>query len=175
MSEETTTETETAPKTADGFKAITSQDELNKIFGPRLAAVRSQVESQYADYDDLKTKAAKFDEVEQANKSELQKALDAAKAAEAKAAQAEAKTAAAELAALRSDVAAAKGVPVSALTGSTKDELEKAADDLIAWRGDKPKPKPDVKTLKSGATDDSPKPNGKAGAAAALRNLRAGG
>lgn len=82
---------------------------------------------------------------------------------------------AAELAALRSDVAAAKGVPVSALTGSTKDELEKAADDLIAWRGDKPKPKPDVKTLKSGATDDSPKPNGKAGAAAALRNLRAGG
>lgn len=172
MAEETTTETTTTEKPGgDAFTAITSQDELNKLIGSRIASVKNQ----FADYDDLKAKAAKFDEVEQANKTELQKALDAAKAAEDKVAQAEAKTAAAELAVERADVAAAKGVPIAALAGcSTRDEMEKAADALIAWRGDKPKPKPDVKTLKSGAADDSPKPNGKAGAAAALRGLRAG-
>lgn len=170
MSEEATQETG-APKPEDGFKAITSQDELNKLIGARIGAVKNQ----YADYDDLKTKAAEFDKLAEANKSELQKALDAAKAADEKAAQAEAKATAAELVALRSDVAREKNVPVSALTGSTKEELEKAADTLIAWRGDKSKPKPDVKTLKSGAADDSTKPNGKAGAAAALRGLRSGG
>ncbi|ROS28913.1 hypothetical protein EDF22_0645 [Rathayibacter sp. PhB127] len=42
-----------------------------------------------------------------------------------------------EAKALRAEVAAAKGVPVSLLTGSTQAELEAHADALITFRGEK--------------------------------------
>lgn len=44
----------------DGFKPITSQDELNRIIGDRVARERSR----FADYDDLKAKAEKASEWE---------------------------------------------------------------------------------------------------------------
>lgn len=72
-------------------------------------------------------KAKRFDELEEASKSELQKALEAQAAAEARAA-------AAEVAALRGRVAAAKGVPLDLLTGATEEEITAAADALLAWR-----------------------------------------
>jgi hypothetical protein len=77
------------------------------------------------------TAAQRLAEIEDANKSELEKAAARAEAAEKRAAELEAK-------ALRSDVAAEKGVPAALLTGSTKEELEAAADALIAFRGEKP-------------------------------------
>jgi hypothetical protein len=55
--------------TADEFKAITSQDDLNKVINERLTRERAK----FADYKDLKTKAAKLDEYEQANQSEAEK------------------------------------------------------------------------------------------------------
>ena len=55
------------------FTPPASQDELDRIVGQRLARERSK----YADYDDLKAKAAKFDEADQASKSEMQKLQDA--------------------------------------------------------------------------------------------------
>ncbi len=48
----------------------------------------------------------------------------------------EAKLAEAELSVLKADVAAAKGVPAKLLTGSTQEELEAAADELIEFRGE---------------------------------------
>src|SRR5690606_1377738 len=53
---------------ADEFKPITSQDELNRIIGERVKRAKP------ADYDDLKSKAAKLDEIEQANQTEAEKA-----------------------------------------------------------------------------------------------------
>ncbi|WP_235738990.1 DUF4355 domain-containing protein [Nocardioides alcanivorans] len=53
---------------ADEFKVITSQDELNRIIGERVKRAKP------ADYDDLKAKAAKLDEIEQANQTEAEKA-----------------------------------------------------------------------------------------------------
>jgi hypothetical protein len=50
-----------------------SQDALNKIVEQRLARERSK----YADYDDVKAKAARLDEIEAASKSELEKAQQA--------------------------------------------------------------------------------------------------
>lgn len=73
-------------------------------------------------------KARLFDEHEEQGKSELQKALD-------KAAQAEARVKALEVQAVRAQVAAAKGVDVDLLSGSTLEELEASADRLLAWRG----------------------------------------
>lgn len=72
-------------------------------------------------------KARLFDEQEEESKSELQKALD-------KAAQAEARAQALEVQATRAQVAAAKGVDVDLLSGSTLEELEASADRLLEWR-----------------------------------------
>lgn len=51
-----------------------SQDDLDRIVKDRLARQKSQ----FADYEDLKAKAARLDEVEAANLSELEKAQKAA-------------------------------------------------------------------------------------------------
>lgn len=57
---------------SDGEKTF-SQSDVNRIVEDRLR----REQAKYADYDDLKAKAAKFDEQEEANKSELQKATEA--------------------------------------------------------------------------------------------------
>jgi hypothetical protein len=56
--------------TAEEFKVITSQDDLNKVINERLARERAK----FADYKDVKAKAAKLDEIEQANQTEAEKA-----------------------------------------------------------------------------------------------------
>ena len=73
-------------------------------------------------------KARLYDEAQEKDKSELQKALD-------KAAKAEARVKALEVQAARAQVAAAKGVDMDLLSGSTLEELEASADRLLAWRG----------------------------------------
>lgn len=73
-------------------------------------------------------KARLFDEHEEQNKTELQKALD-------RAAKAEDRVKALEAKATRAQVAAAKGVDVDLLSGSTLEELETSAERLLAWRG----------------------------------------
>lgn len=117
-------------------------------------------------------------EYEDRDKSELQKALERAEAAEKQAAEA-------TFSALRTKVAAAKGVPASSLTGTTEDELTASADELIAWRDqNKPAtPPPAPKRtptsgggLKSGATNsENTSHDPKALAAEAVRRLRSGG
>ncbi|QZT61250.1 hypothetical protein [Mycolicibacterium austroafricanum] len=63
---------------ADEFKPITSQQELNAALKDRLDRERSK----FKDYNDLKAKAAKLDDIEQANLSELEKANGRITAAE---------------------------------------------------------------------------------------------
>ena len=53
-----------------------TQEEVDRIVGDRLQRERAK----YADFDAMKKKAAKFDEAEQAQKSELQKATERAEA-----------------------------------------------------------------------------------------------
>lgn len=78
-------------------------------------------------------KAKRFDEFEESTKSEQQKLAERLEAAEARATELEG-------AKLRAEVAADKGVPANLLTGTTEDELRAAADALLAFRGEKPKP-----------------------------------
>jgi hypothetical protein len=70
----------TSTATGD-FTPITSQEEFDKALKPRLERERSKT----ADYKDLKDKASKYDELEQASKSDLEKANDRAAKAEAEA------------------------------------------------------------------------------------------
>lgn len=104
------------------FAPITSQADLDRILGERLARQRAQ----FAGFDELKAKAAKFDEHEAKNKTELEKLTETAKANEARAA-------AAELALIKRDAAEAAGLPKSwadRLKGATKEELEADAKEL---------------------------------------------
>lgn len=64
---------EETPPGEDTYTPPATQDDLNRIVEQRLARERGK----YADYDDLKAKAAKFDEADQASKSEMQKLQDA--------------------------------------------------------------------------------------------------
>ena len=72
--------------------------------------------------------AKRLAELEESQKTEAQKVQERLDAAEKRAAEL-------ELKATRAEVAAAKGVPVELLSGSTQEELEAAADALIAFRG----------------------------------------
>lgn len=78
-------------------------------------------------------KARQFDALEEANKTELQKAQEALEAANRRATEAEA-------ARLRSDIARTKGVPVELLTATDEDTLAAQADALLAFRGNQPAP-----------------------------------
>lgn len=113
------------------YEAPATQADLDRIVKNRLAREHAK----FGDYDDLKAKAEKFDAAEAANKTELQKAQDAATAAEKRAAAAEAGM-------LRAKVAATKGVPAELLSGSTEDELNAAADKLLEFKGVTPKAPP---------------------------------
>jgi len=78
-------------------------------------------------------KAKKFDEHEEANKSEIEKITARAEAAEKAIAERETKEAAAKL---REEIATEKGfadrkIKASALRGSTREELEAHADELL--------------------------------------------
>jgi hypothetical protein len=75
----------------------------------------------------------RLDEIEESQKTESQRLIERAEKAEAHAKEIEVR-------ATRAEVAAAKGVPVSLVTGTTKEEMESAADALIAFRGTPLKP-----------------------------------
>ena len=66
------------PEQGHGDGKTFTQDELNRVVSDRLARERGK----YADYDDLKKQAAKLQKIEDAQKSELERAQEARKAAE---------------------------------------------------------------------------------------------
>lgn len=140
-----------------GKNAIAAEREARKQAEKRAAAAEKAVK-EYADRD----------------KTELEKAVE-------RAAEAEKRAAAAESQALRSNIAAAKGVPASSLTGTTEEELTASADALIAWRDQQvtpPAPKRSPTSgggFKSGATGaESNTLTPKAAAAEAVRRFRGG-
>ena len=97
-----------------------TQEEVNKIVGERLA----RESAKYADYETLKDKAAKFDEQEEASKSELQKAQD--KAAKLQS-ELDGMKKADGIRQIREKVSTATGVPVSLITAETEEAaLEQA-------------------------------------------------
>lgn len=76
-------------------------------------------------------KAKRLDELEDANRSELEKLQAQLAAAQKSAADA-------EVARLRASIAARHGVPEALLTGATEEALEEAATALLAFKGTPP-------------------------------------
>lgn len=111
------------PTAATSWTPPASQAELDRIISDRVSRERAK----YQDYGDLKQKATQFDAIAEAQKSELQKAVERADAAEKRAQEFES---AQQVAAWKAEAAKASGVPVDALRGSTEEEIKAHAETL---------------------------------------------
>ena len=92
-----------------------TQSELDAIVKDRL----KRANEKYADYESLKDKAAKYDELEAANKTELEKATEQVKTLQA---ELDGIKKAAEISEMRTKIATENNVPIELLTGSTEEE-----------------------------------------------------
>ena len=111
----------------DGAQEKTfTQAELDKIVGERLAREREK----YADYEAYKEKASKLDTIEEASKTELQKATEKAAKLES---ELNALKKEREVREIRENVAKETGIPVNLLTGNTADECKAQAIAIQAY------------------------------------------
>lgn len=148
MAEEATTPKQGEQETPvdSGDKTFTQAD-VDRVVQERLSRERAK----YEGFDALKDKASKFDELQEKNQSELEKAAAKATRAEERANTAEGKL-------LRFEVAAEKQVPsnlLPLLTAQTRADLETQADLILenANTADSPAPEFD-----GGAREPEPEP-----------------
>ena len=119
---------EEVTKTPENGEKTFTQEEVNGIVAERLARDRKN----YADYESLKEKAAKFDELEEKNKSDLQKETERAEALQK---ELDAMKKAESIRSVRETVAKENNVPADLLTGETEEECKAQAEKLIAFSG----------------------------------------
>lgn len=124
---------DTATKEEQQERTFT-QAELDAIVSDRIKRERAK----YSDYDEIQEKAKKFDEAEEAGKSELQKATERAEGLQARL---DALTKANEIREIRERVATETGVPAYLLTGDTEDVCRKLAEGINAFRDGAVKPR----------------------------------
>lgn len=109
------------------FKAITTQEEFDAAIKSRIE--RAKKSAIPDDYEDLKAKAAKLAEIEEQNKSELEKATERAEAAEKELANIKHE---AELNSWREAASKATGVPAAVLRGETEADIMAHAESIKA-------------------------------------------
>ena len=126
MEKQETVNQETATKEVE-TKTFT-QEEVNGIVNDRLARERKKYEG--IDLEALKSKAAKLDELEEANKTELEKANERANALQA---ELDGIKKANELKEMREQVAKEIGVPTNLLTGESEEECREQAEAIKAY------------------------------------------
>jgi hypothetical protein len=150
---------------ADGDLGDAGKQALAAERTARREAERQRKEME-ARLKELEPLAAKAKQLEDAKKSEAEKLTERAAAAEKRAAEAETR-------ALRLEVAGAKGLTAAQakrLVGTTKEELEADADELVAAfggaaaqggadGGGKPKAKKPVEQLRPGGMPNPPEPS----------------
>ena len=132
MAEETVNQ---ATQSAEGEQKTFTQEEVNSIVAERLGRDRQK----YADYDSLKQKAEEFDRLQEANKTELQKATERAEILEKELAGIKKTN---EIRDIRSKISKETGVPVELLTADTEEECKSLAEAINAFA--KPKSYPNV-------------------------------
>jgi len=113
--------------TEEEIKTFT-QEEVNGIVNERLARERKKYEG--VDLDELKRKAQELDQIEEANKSELEKANERANSLQA---ELESLKKANEVRAMREKVASETGVPMNLLTAETEEECTEQANAIKAF------------------------------------------
>lgn len=113
-----------------------TQEEVDNIVGDRLKRERAK----YANYDELNEKAGKYDELLEAQKSELQKVIEerdslAAEIGNMKAAE--------TIREMREQISQETGVPVGLLTAMTEEDCKAQAVAILEYA--KPKGYPQVR------------------------------
>ena len=117
------TDNQNSQEEAQNTEKTFTQAELDAIVKDRLKRDREK----FADYDTLKEKAAKYDEAEEKNKSELEKANEKVASLQA---ELDGIRKAQELSDMRTKVAKENNIPIELLTGATEDECKVQADKL---------------------------------------------
>lgn len=115
---------------SEDFRPIETQEAFDAAIKERIERARAKEAERFADYDDLKAKAARLDELESTSKSELEAANARIKQLEA---DKEARDEADAARALREKVAGETGVPSALLKGSTEEELTASASAISAF------------------------------------------
>jgi hypothetical protein len=113
-----------------------TQAELNAIVQKRLG----EQAAKYGNYEELKEKALKFDEIEEQSKTELQKVTERADALQK---ELDGMKKADTVRQIRESVAKETGVPAHLLHGETKEECEEMAKAIMSYA--KPNAYPTVK------------------------------
>lgn len=113
-------------ETAQTEERTFTQAELNAIVQKRIG----EVSAKYENFEELKAKAQKFDEIEEQSKSELQKANERADALQK---ELEGMKQADSVRKIREEVATELGVPANLLTGATKEECEAQAKGILSF------------------------------------------
>lgn len=108
-----------------GVKTFT-QEEVNAMIGRRV----NEVTSKYADYDSLKEKAGKYDEIQESSKTELQKANDRADELQK---QLDTLTKANTVRDAREKVSKETDVPVDLLTGDDEATCKAQAEAILKF------------------------------------------
>lgn len=125
MEETVNQETNVNETNANDSKTYT-QAEMNTIIQDRLKRERAK----YEGFEELKAKAAKFDEQEEANKTELQKAQERAKELEEKLQKKEHEETVREM---KKKISEECKVPADLLTGETEDECRAQAQAIMSF------------------------------------------
>ncbi|PZE66902.1 hypothetical protein [Curtobacterium sp. MCBD17_021] len=127
-----------------GYKAPESQEELDRIITARLQRQEASLNERYKDFDSLKSKAEQFDRLQQSGAgsgqpadvtAQLQQFEQRVTAAETTATQTQTQLTETQTELARKDVALDKGIAkeqLPLLTATTKEELEKQADAILA-------------------------------------------
>ena len=109
-----------------GEQKTFTQEEVNSIVAERLGRDRQK----YADYDSLKEKAKQFDELQEANKSALEKANERANKLESELAEIKKAN---EVRDIRSRISQETGVPLELLTADNEEDCKKQAAAINAF------------------------------------------
>lgn len=112
------------------FKPISTQEELDALIRDRLKRDRAKTAEKYADYEDLKAKAAKLDELEEAQKGELERANEKIAKLEKDAAD---RAAAEKAREIKERVAKETGVPVELVQGADEESMRAFAESVAAY------------------------------------------
>lgn len=129
MADETVNqETKQTAEQAEQPERTFTQAEMDAIIGDRLARERAK----YADYEDMKAKAQKYDAQEEASKTDLQKAQEQAEQYKSQLSALQNEISARNA---RDKVSAETGVPASLLTGDTEEACKQQADAILKWHG----------------------------------------
>lgn len=126
-----------------GTEKTFTQAEIDAIIEGRLAREKQK----YADYESLKEKAGKYDEFQQQNKSELQKATEKANALQAELDKLKKEDTVRQV---REKVSKELSVPTELLSGDDEESCKKQAEAILKFA--KPKSYPGTNENRRGET-----------------------